>query len=105
MTGWVYKAIARLKIGIIEESHTVRTEEDSRQLIMKRCMLRGTNVRYSKSVLGIIAITRRQYSTLFIVVLNTELRPQLVVSEIIAITEPWVSGTVLWKLGSVWAIE
>ena len=68
-------------------------------------MLRGTNVGYCKSVIGIIAITRRQYSTWFIVVLNTGLRPHLVVSEIIAIAEPWVSGSVLWKLGGVWAIE
>ena len=82
----------------------MKTEEDSRQLIMKRCMLRGTNVRYCKSVSGIIAIARCQYSTWFIVVLNTGLRPHLVVSEIIAIAEPWGSGSVLWKLGSVWAI-
>ena len=68
---------------------------------MKRCMLRGTNVRYCNGVLGAIAITRRQYSTWFFVVLNTGLRPHLVVSEVIAIAEPWVSGSVLWKLGSV----
>ena len=73
--------------------------------MMKRCMLRGTNLRYCKSVLGIIAITRRQYSTWFIVVLNTRLRPHLVVSEIIVIAETWVSGSVLWKLVGVWAIE
>ena len=78
----------------------VKTEEESRQLMMKRCMLRGTNVRYYKGVLGIIAIPRHQYSTWFIVVLNTELRPHLV----IAIAEPCVSESVLWKLGSVWAI-
>ena len=83
----------------------VKIEEDSsRQLIMKRCMLRGTNLRYCKSISGIIAITRCQYSTWFIVVLNTELRPHLVVPAIIAIAEPWVLGSVLWKLGSVWAI-
>ena len=69
-------------------SQTVKTEEDSRQLIMKRCMLRGTNVRYCKSVLG----TRRQYGTWFIVVLNTGLRPRMMVSEIIAIAEKmWVN--------------
>ena len=83
----------------------MKTEEDSRQLIMKRRMLRGTNVMYSKNVLGIIAIIRRQYSTWFIIVLNTGLRPHLVVSEIIAIAESCVSGSVLWKLGSVLAIE
>ena len=65
----------------------MKTEEDTRQLMMKRCMLRATNVRYCKSVLVIIAITRRRYSTWFIVVLNTGLRPHLVVSEIIAIAE------------------
>ena len=84
----------------------VKTEEDSRQLIfMKRCMLCSTNERNCKSLLGIIAVTRRQYSTWFIVVLNTELRPHLVFSEIIAIAEPWVSLSVIGKLGSVWAIE
>ena len=82
----------------------MKTGEDSSQLIMKRCMLRGTNVRYCKIVLGIIGITRCQYSTWFIVVLNKGLTPHLVVSEIIAIAEPWVSGSFLWKLGSVWAI-
>ena len=30
----------------------MKTEEESGQLIMKRCMLRGTYVRYCKSVLG-----------------------------------------------------
>ena len=67
--------------------------------MMKRCMLRGTKVRCCKSVIEIISITRRQYSTWFIEVLNTGLRPHLVVSEIIAIAEPLVSGSVLWKLG------
>ena len=62
-------------------------------------MLRGTNVSYCKDVIRIIAIPRHQYSTLFIVVLNTELRPHLVVSEIIAIAEPWVSGSVIGSLG------
>ena len=71
MTGWVYKEVARLKIGIIEKRRqTVKTEEDTRQLIMRWCMLRGTNVRYFKSILGIIPITRCRYSTWFIVVLN-----------------------------------
>ena len=83
----------------------MKTEKDSRQMIMKRCMFLGTNVRHCKSAIGIIAITRRQYSTWFLVVLNTGLRPQLVISEIIVIAEPWVSESVLWKLGSVWAIE
>ena len=32
----------------------VKTEEDSRQMIMRRCMLHGTNVRYFKSILGLI---------------------------------------------------
>ena len=41
-----------------ERSKTVKTEEDGRQLMMKRCVLRGTNVRYCKSISGIIAITR-----------------------------------------------
>ena len=71
-----------------ERSQTVKTEEDGWQLMMKRCLLRGTNVRYCKGVPGIIAIPRHQYSTWFIVVLNTELRPHLVVSDIIAIAEP-----------------
>ena len=48
----------------------MKTEEDSRHMKIKRCMLRGTNVRYCKSILGIIAITRCRYSTWFIVVLN-----------------------------------
>ena len=39
---------------------------------------------------------RRQYSTWFIVVLNTELKPHLVFSEIIAIAEPWVSLSVIY---------
>ena len=73
-------------------------------------MLRCTNARYCKNILGINAITRRKYSTWLIVqnrtefyldlsiyssssVLNTDLRPYLVVSEIIAIAEPWVSGS------------
>ena len=83
----------------------MKAKGDSRQLIMKRYLLYDTNVRYCKSVSGIIAINRRQYSTWFILVLNTGLRPLLFVSEMIAIAEPWVSGSVLWKLGSVWAIE
>ena len=52
--------------------------------MMKRFMLRGTNIRNCKGVLGIIVIPRHQYSSWFIIVLNTELRPHLVVSEIIA---------------------
>ena len=59
MTGWVhvYKEVARLKIGFIVKE----VEEDTctRQLIMKRCMLRGTKVRYCKNVLGINAIKLR----------------------------------------------
>ena len=74
MTGWVYKEVARLKIGIFcERSQTVKTEEDSSQLMMKGCMLRCTNVRYCKGFLGIIAIPRHLNSTWFIVMLNTEL--------------------------------
>ena len=46
------------KIGTIAKKvKRGKTEEDTRQLIMERCMLRGTNVRYCKSILGIIAIT------------------------------------------------
>ena len=32
----------------------MKTEDDSRQMIMKRCMLRGTNVRYCYSGSGIV---------------------------------------------------
>ena len=58
----------------------MKTEEDSRQLIMKRCMLRGTNVRYLKEltfigVTCLIAAPKHQYFTWFI-----------------TITEPWVSA-------------
>ena len=59
--------------------------------------------RYLKSVLGIIVMTRRQFITWFIAIVNTGLRSQLVVSEIIVIAEPWVSESALWKLESVFA--
>ena len=52
----------------------MKNEEDGRQLIVKRCIIRDTNVRYCKEISGIIAMHRHQTSFWFIVNMSLVMR-------------------------------